>query len=213
MSSYHGWTHAPKSQGGTDPIPGLVSGLNPWVAIFDGATTAADDTTMPIPFASIAYDPTLVTQGEIFDWSITDTGDTGNDRFVIESQLEGWYQYLLVTQWDQVATPGGEEHGSAEMRISWNPGLNSPFFDNDHRWSADWNDPTLAPDFFEMYDNPWLRGYGKVFVGPGAGSVIPREWLLTALQRTGASRGLSGVVFLLEFLGADDSASWTFDTV
>lgn len=22
MSSYHGWTHAPKSQGGTDPIPG-----------------------------------------------------------------------------------------------------------------------------------------------------------------------------------------------
>lgn len=25
MSSYHGWTHAPKEQGGTDPIPGLVT--------------------------------------------------------------------------------------------------------------------------------------------------------------------------------------------
>lgn len=214
MTSYHGWTHAPKAQGGTDPIPGQQVGQFPWIALSDGATTAPDDTIMPIPFSTITYDPSLVTQGEIFDWAITDSGDVGIDRFVIESQPLGWYQYLLVTAWDQVTTPGGEEHGLAQQRITWNPALNSPFGDNDHRWSADWNDPSLAPNFFEMIDNPYLRGYGKVFIGPaGGGGGNPREWILRAIQRTGASRGLTGVLFLLEYLGLDDSTGWTIDTV
>ena len=100
------------------------------------------------------------------------------------------------------------------MTTDWNPGLNSPFGDNTHRWSADWNDPALAPDFFEMSDNPFLRGYGKVFIGGAGGGGAPeREWLLRAIQRTGVDRGLSGVLFLLEYLGADDAAGWTFDSV
>lgn len=45
MSSYHGWTHAPKSQGGTDPIP--VS--DPTVMLFNaqsGTDLAAAYTTL-----------------------------------------------------------------------------------------------------------------------------------------------------------------------
>lgn len=31
--AYHGWTHRPKSEGGTDPIPGLGGGAGAWIRL------------------------------------------------------------------------------------------------------------------------------------------------------------------------------------
>lgn len=178
----------------------------PWIALSGGAATAPSGTVWPIPFADLTYDPALVTQGVIFDWAITDTGDTGNDRFELETLLEGWYEWELVTQWDQVTTGGTVEFGYAMQRISFTPGLNSPFGDNDLRNSADWFDFDLHPEF-EMVDNPWLRGGGVLFAD-GA-----KTWLPTATQVTGVDRGLSGILLRVVYRGADDSAGWTFATV
>lgn len=196
------------------PSPSLPSAVNPWISLSDGATIApASGAFMPIPLTILSFNPNLVTQGDIFDWTTTDTGDPGNFRFVLTTIPEGWYAYELVTVWDQVTTPGVNDLGAATQRIVWNPGLNSPFNDNDHRYSADWLSNTYLEGNFEMLDNPWLRGNSKVFIGPagGGGAQSPREWLLTAKQTTGSDRGLSGVWFYVEYLGADDSAEWTFE--
>lgn len=197
----HGRDHCP---GGEDPIPCL---LKPWVILGEGATTAPNSTWTPIPFADIAYDPTLVTKGAIFDWTITDTGDVGNNRFQVSTEVAGWYEWELVTSWDQVTSPGGTDHGYAVQRITFDSTIGFPFDDSDMRNSADWLDNAYAPSGFEMIDNPWLRGGGKVFVPAN------KVWLPTAKQVTGASRGLSGVLLRIQFERADAAASWTFETV
>lgn len=45
MTSYHGWTHAPKEQGGTDPIPG-TSTVQPMFRGFLTGDIVAEDATL-----------------------------------------------------------------------------------------------------------------------------------------------------------------------
>lgn len=198
----HGADHCP---GGKDPIPCL--GPSPWVALHNGATTVASGTWKPVPLGSLAYDPDLVTPGDIFSWASTDVGDTGNPRWELTTHRTGWYSFELVTAWDQVTTAGGINHGYAVQQLRFTPGLNSPFFENTFLSSADWLDNVYAPSGFEMLDNPTLMTARKIYVASG------RAWQPRARQVTGATRGLSGVMFLVEYLGADDSATWTYVNV
>jgi len=188
------------------PAP-KTSFIPPWVALSEGATTVADNTSIPIPFADLTYDPNLVTQGVVFDWTITDAGDPGNDRYVLQTLVKGWFEWELITSWDEVATAGANDLGYAVQTITFDSVAGFPFDDVILKTSADWLATTYLEGLFEMLENPWLRGTGRIYM-PGS-----RTWQLTAKQTTGSSRGFSGVLFRLWFMGADDAANWTFDTV
>src|SRR5574337_1069498 len=88
--------------------PPVVSASGyPWIAIFNGATTAPSGTYMPIPFTQLAYDPALVTLGAgVFDVDTTDTGDPGNTRYRILTLRKGVYYVELWTTWGSVGTDG-----------------------------------------------------------------------------------------------------------
>jgi len=181
--------------------------MAPWIVLSQGATTVATATFIPIPFAALTYDPALVTQGDIFDWTITDVGDTGNDRYEITTLSAGWYYWELVTSWDDTGTAGTNNTGYALQRITWSSLFGFPFDDTDLRTAADWNSSTFENGNFEMLEDGYLRGNGEVFVPAN------KTWLPTAKQTTGSTRDLSGWFFKIAFLGASTPADWTFDTV
>lgn len=65
MTSYHAWRHAPKEEGGTDPIPGR--GPLAWIVLKDitvGQTFAADDDTV------IVYQEEFNDYPAVFDTSL-----------------------------------------------------------------------------------------------------------------------------------------------
>lgn len=81
MPEYHGWTHAPKAAGGTDPIP-VTAGTLPWVrrkrgSRWDGGTSPS--TTFPwggdIP---LEYD---------------DGGDEGHDSVAGSDDWQDWFDF------------------------------------------------------------------------------------------------------------------------
>jgi hypothetical protein len=211
MSSYHGWTHAPKEDGGTDPIPlpPSTAGLGPTIIIYGGGTTAASGTWMPIPFSVLGINPEAGIEGDYFSWSITDLGDTGNDRYEITTHEKGWYEWELVTHWDQTSTGGTISYGHAVQRITFDSVSGFSFDDSDLRNAADWLDTDLVggSGSFEMLDNPWLRGTGKIHV-PGG-----RVWKPVAKQVTGTSRGLSGIQFRITYIETDLITDWTFEVI
>lgn len=84
MPEYHGWTHAPKSQGGTDPIPGATSGAYPY--IYRELLPADDGDTQEINSSNaghiIVFD--AATNGGILGTgasTVTEYGDGGEDFF------------------------------------------------------------------------------------------------------------------------------------
>lgn len=190
---------------------GVGGGLGiPDLVLSNGATTASHNVWMPIPFADLAY-PLKTVEGDAFDWTITDDGDTGNDRWEVRSLKRGWYAYELLTSWDQVTSFGSD--GAATQRVNWATPAPFVFPESDLRESADWLDPAVH-SFFEMVDNNTLHGFHTVHLGGNAlsGSAT-RTWKPTAKQTTNTNRGLSGLVMKFWFLGEDDITDWTFDFV
>jgi hypothetical protein len=207
VSSYHGWTHAQKSDGGTDPIPLGPSGLGiPDLILSGGSTTIADNTTKPVPFPDVSY-PNRTLIGSHYDLNTTDTGDIGNTRYEVTSLRQGWYAADLLTQWDQTATGGTNEFGYAMQRITWTVVSGFGFSPTEYRDAADWMDADVHP-LFEFVNNSYLRTWISPHYVPAN-----RVWQMTAIQRTGISRGLSGIYMKFWFLGADTLTDWTFDTV
>lgn len=190
------------------PPPGVAgSGLGiPDLILSGGATTIADGTTMPIPFGTVAY-PNRITLGVDYDLSITDSGDTGNDRYEVTSIIEGWYAADLLTQWDQTTTGGTEEFAYAMQRVTWTSTAGFGFDPTEFRDAADWMDADVHP-FFEFVNNTYLRTWIAPHYLPAN-----RVWQMTAKQETGVDRGLSGIYMKFWFLGADDLSAWTFDAV
>lgn len=203
----HGRDHRP---GGSDPIPGLT---NPWIRLHNGSITIAHNTSLPVPADELQYDPALVTQGDIFDWEITDDGNPGNDRFQLKTLVEGFYYYSLTTVWDQVNTNGTEDFAYFQQKLLLrNTSDTTTFYDN--RSSADW----LRDDFTtthgasdapgEQYANPYLTLTDTLYT---AGT---RVWKPTAIQSTGSSRGLGADLGLfVMFIQNTDASTWTTESV
>jgi hypothetical protein len=188
------------------PAPVCSAGGDPWVFIDSGATTAPDNTWMPVPFEQICYDPGLVTQGDIFDWESTDVGDPGNDRWEVRCVLEGWYYEELITYWQNLGTDGSNDFGYAvHQERPFVSGVAAVLYP-ELRASADWPKNDITSDF-EMLDNPYLRSSSRVWL-PG-----DNKWKPQAKQTTGVDRDLSGIKFLLVYLGASDSSDWTCESV
>lgn len=87
MSSYHGWTHAPKAQGGTDPIPGIVGNftsaviLNGYESINAGDDEINDDTW---EYVGLSAGTRYWQEGQMSDedWNVNlDTGVVRRDDF------------------------------------------------------------------------------------------------------------------------------------
>jgi hypothetical protein len=89
----HGSDHCP---GGPDPIPCLTSAIRPWAQLMDGygGTNAwASATWTPVDFDYAAkYDP----DDYYFSWVTTDSGTTGNSRFVLTLEQTGLYHIDCV---------------------------------------------------------------------------------------------------------------------
>lgn len=200
---YHAWTHRPKSAGGTDPL----DFPQPWIALTNGATTIADGTWVNVPFNDAYWDPALTTPGNSADdgpFQLVEILIDGTEHYQLKTWIEGWYYYNARVLFDQVTTPG-QDLGAAYTRIDMS---GSMFFQNDDdlRASADWNATDYVTGEFEMLHNPWIRDSGRIFVPSG------RTWGYQARQDTGLSRGLTGDILMVWFLGADESDNWATST-
>lgn len=209
----HGRDHCP---GGADPIPCLRP-LIPDLILSGGATTAAHDTEMPVPFSDYATPhtatgsgPTIIRSsalGSLFSLNITDDGDAGNDRFRVTSLIEGFWAGELITQWDQTSTGGSEEFGYAIQTLTWESVTGFGFSPTTFRDSSDWMDADLHP-LFEFVDNSYLRTWMPPHYVPAN-----KVWKFVAKQTTGVNRGLSGISAKFWFIAADSLAGWTSDSV
>lgn len=70
--SYHGWTHRPKAQGGTDPIP--VAGAITWAKTIGAGNMPDAGTTYPFEWLMLStndtagYEMNDITAGTSFNW-------------------------------------------------------------------------------------------------------------------------------------------------
>jgi hypothetical protein len=185
-----------------------AGGKDPWIVIYDGATTAATNIWMPVPFSQLVYDPALVTLGDIFDVDTTDTGDIGNTRYRIKTIPKGVYYAELWTGWGQVTTDGASNYGYAVQDMFHTGAPNSLAASNEYsRASADWpKNPTVSDH--EMVDNPFLFSAFTLFLNQ-----TNWTWDPYAKQTTGSNRDLDGNRLYIEYRGYSDNASWTYDSV
>lgn len=190
-----------------------ATSIFPWVWLQNGATTIPHNTEWPIPFEDLVYDPALVVKGDIFDWTITDAGDPGNDRFQLSSRMEGFYEVHLHTFWDQTTTNGTEDFAYfRQMLRIWNNAENSVLYEN--RSSADWlrddinSTHGLSDGPGEQFNNGNLNLHDVLYDAGGS-----NPWKPTARQTTGVNRGLSGIALLVIFRGVTNASEWTSETV
>lgn len=205
----HGRDHCP---GGADPIP-CMPGNNPWIRLCNGSISIAHNTELPVPADELQYDPALVTQGDIFDWEITDAGNPGVDRFRLITQQEGFYFYSLQTIWDQINTNGTEDFAYYQQKLRLRNLVDSTTYYED-RASADWlrddinSTHGLSDAPGEQYGNPYLQQSDILYNGG------IRVWHTTAIQSTGATRGLGADLGLfVMYLQSTDLSTWTFESV
>lgn len=97
MSNYHGWTHVPKDQGGTDPIPGLYN--RPWIAA-NGVVDSDGDIN---PAADTVYTEVFVDQeantGAFFDYTTNTAGGSGGaDAYGLRIRRSGLYTFSFMLQ-------------------------------------------------------------------------------------------------------------------
>jgi hypothetical protein len=206
MSSYHGWTHVPKEQGGTDPIPGAAAAGQPQLVLTDGGTTVPTDTWMPVPNSTVykRNDP----DDTYFSWTTTDTGDTGNDRFevTLESEgREGRFFLDAVVLWDQVGSPPFVGAAFYEIQITTgatliNPTLTAPI--------GFWRDDPDGP-MVEFQRITAIIDFDPFWPGEGGRTFKPR-----VRQTSGADRGITGVYLkLVWFDKIGTSGDWVSDFV
>ncbi len=155
-------------------------------------------TWKPVPFSFLDYNPEIGVEFDIFSWEVTDTGDTGNDRYEVTSLVKGWYEWELFTAWDAVGTAGTLATGYAVQRLTWTVDTGFPY-QQDYRASADW--PNTGN--FEMKDNAFLHDSGRILV-PAS-----KVWRPEARQVTGVNRGLTGEM-RITYIEADTQSDWTF---
>lgn len=189
--------------------PLVAPRVNPWMAIFDGTAVVPTGTWMPVNFQQLAYDPLLVTLGDIFDYDTTDTGDTGNTRFRIQTRKKGVYYAELWTAWDEVLTDGANDHGYVVQDLFYNAHPNSLFGADPEvsTASADWPKNDTTGDF-EIKDSPYLYSTWTIFLNANS-----KTWDPWALQTTGIDRGLTGQRLYVEYLPFSDVSTWTFEII
>lgn len=198
----HGRDHCP---GGEDPIPCWPTGLKPDLVLVGGGS-ATHNTWHHIRFDVVWYDPARVSNGTPpWTWTISDFEDTGWDRYVITTNVEGWYAADLHTSWDQVTTGGSQEFGAATQQLTWTD-INSTTFESDIRTSADWFDADLHP-FFEMVDRPFLHDFRVINIPGDVG-----DWRVRVKQTTGVERSYGAILKLWFFEEEDLSAVWEVDS-
>jgi hypothetical protein len=127
---YHGWTHRPAAQGGTDPIPGLGTAIIPFAGAFDGLTSQSfTDPWVP------DFDTFLTNDATTFSYENT-SGSPAKFRYIGINQ-DGLYLATFRGEWvtdftDQVyVQPQCESSGSPDSLINfatwvWTPDYNTP---------------------------------------------------------------------------------------
>lgn len=107
MTSYHGWTHASKEQGGTDPIP-TAAGADPYISRI--LTTDGEQTIEANGAGeALLFDQDNNDEGATY-FSIVNTSTT---RVLTQGAgSRGVYRFLAAAKWNPVF-----DHG-ASMRIT-----------------------------------------------------------------------------------------------
>jgi hypothetical protein len=210
MSSYHGWTHAPKEDGGTDPIPlpPLTASVEfPWVNLLDGAWDLATGIWKQVPFESYAkgYDAantyfTLTkdaTVGYLGSWKIT-------------VNQEGIYLVDCVVGFGQVGTgaPTYSEPQGGKVVIDLQPSLNS-HVENVMTGGVSEKFSFRATGWWiDLIDFEALRVHTIASIRAGT-SFAPR-----AKQATGVTRDMGGRYFKIVYLeGHSPTGEWTTGVV
>lgn len=197
------------------PVASGMWGI-PDLILSGGATTAADNTEMPVPFPDYSTPHTAAgsapvvissADGSLFSLNVSDDGDAGNDRFKVTTMVEGFWAAELITQWDQTSTGGTEEFGWVMQTLTWESVTGFGFSPTTFRDSSDWMDADVHPNF-EFGPNSYLRTWMPPHYVPAN-----KVWKFVGKQVTGVSRGLSGISAKLWLIRADDLSTWTFDSV
>lgn len=161
MSSYHGWTHARKQDGGTDPIPFPPGDADlPYCWMIGGSE-----------FTSIAVNtlenPASIGGGRSYDESlIHDPGSLANfacslTAGYISWQEQGEYAITLVASWNGGATAG--DRLAAVARFGNSSGTVSGTWDVANQLVADGICETmLIPVTEKMYSGGGFPGFQSV---------------------------------------------------
>lgn len=105
MSSYHGWTHAPKAQGGTDPIPTSVGVVPCFRAYYYNAATLAISNNSD---ANLRFDRWQTSDVTIFDaapYWIAGTPDYIERVDILE---RGLYAFTIQVNFNATLNAGDE---------------------------------------------------------------------------------------------------------
>jgi hypothetical protein len=200
MSSYHGWTHAQKEDGGTDPIPLTLSGF-PWIRIGQYSRDASDSLWTKVPFRFLNYDPALVTEDVDFSWTQSSDG-LGHNIWKVSTRKKGFYFYDLQVSWDLAGGSLTNDAATVGLRMTSEAANELSRLYS----SADWFDGGLfvSGSQGEVEVSGVQRLSGIVYIGSSN-----REWIPQIIQTTGDTRTVGGDYLYIVRLMEDDGSSWT----
>lgn len=180
MSSYHGWTHAPKAQGGTDPIPGMT-GI-PFFRAY--AYNLASQTVNDDQQHDLRFDRWQTSDAAIFDSSGWNAGSPDYIDGVFCYQ-RGLYLINVTVNVDEI--PGASGHIAVALEDQGATTFSPPSISMSAVDVAG-DGSTGFPSFFFMMSYPpiWVADVGGANSSDTLGPDLP-EWRFSIFNNTGAS--------------------------
>ncbi len=210
MPEYHGWTHARKEDGGTDPIPFPPSGETPWILLDNGGQTLPGDNGFdPMIFDTLYWDPSLVTlnpadptDGSDPHFGISSHTFGGLDYFAFYSKNGGWFGFDIFIELGNAS--GGAAGGKGELSMTASTFSGIPV--QGYRrmgFVADWD------------GDSWLDNRNSIHIGERKmyTSNQQAEYHPNVRQNTGSDKDLGGMMFVAYYGGlggSTASADWEF---
>lgn len=197
---YHGWTHRPKEQGGTDPIPIELLAW-PWVTLENGGQTVASGGSFVPSYLSHAYwDSALVTDptaagDPVFD--LQSVSHSGNDYWQLTLEAEGWYEFEMVHFIDDLTGWAAGEY--FQQRLSQPTGVS---------FVLDANMGDVISEELVDGTQQYIQTRRRLWV-PSSDQIYDPE----VRQTSGADKTVSGhlkVWYLGGLGGSTDNADWEF---
>lgn len=151
MPEYHGWTHAPKAQGGTDPIPGATVST-PWIAVYDdlpygqGISTASGFVSLQYPYIDWSDDA-----GGTFTYVRTASGLGASNNYQPKILADGIYSFTATEACESLGNGGKDFKIAFNLNVSGAyPGGNggAPEVLRDEQWYANATDFSVAYFYF-----------------------------------------------------------------
>lgn len=151
MSSYHGWTHAPKAQGGTDPIPSIesIEGVILYAWNYDSDNTVPTQTWTPLG----AYAGGGGYFEESFEFPLNSTFSWDHETGTVGNSTEGLFvAHAFVQFWDDANV--GETRA-----VAFNHGSSLRYVNSHYIPTA-----TGVGDHRLIVSETWLAGFNPISV-------------------------------------------------